>query len=484
MKQKIIAIRKIVPKYPDPPFSPSQKYPEYPFTDISSNPNEIYHSIRDILYELGFDEKNYGFANWNPFKEIIKPGNIVFIKPNLVNSYHFSEGNLQAVITHGSIIRTIIDYVIIALKNDGKIIIGDSPERVAKFSDIISASGLLDIQRYYKNKGIEIEILDLRREHIEYGYGAIKKRIFLLGDPRGYTKINIGELSKFNELSDEHLNKLYGADYNRRETLFYHKKDIHIYEISNSVLISDVIISIPKLKTHKKAGVTLNLKGLIGCTGNKNLIPHRSIGDPKTGGDTYSEPASSWRGSFNRNCVDFLKDNLLGRYENILSAILYSLILIFIEKLFFVPDIDKKYIGGGWYGNDTLWRSICDINYLIHFTDKTGSLKEIPERKFFSIVDGIIAGERNGPIEPDEKKAGLLIAGLDLLAVDIVCTLLMGFDPNRIKYLKNSITQFGIEPDKILILSKNQFLNNILSLNRENSMKFLAPDGWKGKIEL
>lgn len=33
---------------------------------------------------------------------------------------------------------------------------------------------------------------------------------------------------------------------------------------------ADVYISIPKLKTHQKVGVTLNLKGLVGSISNKN----------------------------------------------------------------------------------------------------------------------------------------------------------------------------------------------------------------------
>jgi uncharacterized protein (DUF362 family) len=483
-QKKLIAIDKINATYPDPPYSPSEKYPEYPFSDISSSPNEVYQSIRNLLFELNFDKDRFGLSTWNPLGDIIKPGYTVFIKPNLVNSYHFSGGNIQSVITHGSIIRTIIDYVIIALQNKGKIIVGDSPERVADFSTIINISGLGEIKRFYEKNNINIEILDLRREHIEYGYGAIKKRIFLKGDPRGYKKIDLGEISKFNNLSDERLSKLYGADYNRKETLFHHKKNKHIYEISNSILLSDVIVSIPKLKTHQKAGVTLNLKGFIGCTGNKNLIPHRSLGDPSNGGDTYSQPPATSRGYIFRSIEDFLKDHLLGRYENIYSAILFSTILNFISKILFVPENDKKYIGGGWYGNDTLWRSICDIHYLINFSDKEGVLRDKPQRLFFSIVDGVIAGERNGPIEPDERKEGLLIAGQDLLSVDIICTKIMGFNPLKIPYLKNSIIQFGLNQNEIIILSKIKNFYSIFNISRENSLKFKSPDNWKGKIEL
>ena len=479
-----VIIEKIHPKYPDAPYSPSQHYPEYQFQDILPIHNEVYNSIRNILFKLGYDKENFGSSIWNPFEELIKHGDTVFIKPNLVNSYHFTGGNIQSVITHSSILRALIDYIIIALGGSGNIIIGDSPERVAIFTDIIRISGLTEIENFYKKNGVSIQILDLRREHISYGFGAITNRTFLSGDPKGYTKIDLGHHSCFDGLPELRLKKLYGADYNRKETLMHHTKNKHIYEISNSILHSDVIISIPKLKTHQKAGVTLNLKGLIGCTGNKNLIPHRSIGDPTTLGDTYTSPASTARGCFYRFCVDFLKDNLLGRCENKSSAIIYSLILNCIARSLFIPKIDKEYIGGGWYGNDTLWRSVCDIYYLTCFTDKNGILRSKPQKKFFSVVDGIVAGERNGPLEPETKKEGLLIAGSDLLSVDMACTRLMGFDPTKIKYLQKSMHQYNIDQKMIKLKSNFQSLNDISNITRENSFNFRPPDRWKGKIEL
>ena len=36
----------------------------------------------------------------------------------------------------------------------------------------------------------------------------------------------------------------------------------------------------PKLKTHKKCGVTISLKNLVGLNTNKNLLPHHSLGTP------------------------------------------------------------------------------------------------------------------------------------------------------------------------------------------------------------
>ena len=39
--------------YPPPPFSPSERYPEYPFTDVGSEPNRAYDLVRKCLIQAG-----------------------------------------------------------------------------------------------------------------------------------------------------------------------------------------------------------------------------------------------------------------------------------------------------------------------------------------------------------------------------------------------------------------------------------------------
>ena len=58
----------------------------------------------------------------------------------------------------------------------------------------------------------------------------------------------------------------------------------HEYLISRSAMDADVFINLPKLKTHKKVGVTLSLKNLVGINGDKNYLPHFCIGTPAEGG--------------------------------------------------------------------------------------------------------------------------------------------------------------------------------------------------------
>ena len=56
----------------------------------------------------------------------------------------------------------------------------------------------------------------------------------------------------------------------------------------------------------------------------------------------------------------------------------------------------------------------------------------------YHLVDGIVALEGDGPNLPpgESKPLGLLIAGKDGVAVDTVCTKIMGFDPTDVKHLQ------------------------------------------------
>lgn len=102
--------------YPDnPPFPPSQNFPKYPFKGHFCSENDVYDSIRKLLRYLRLDEKNYGSSNWNPLSTIIKKGDTVLVKPNMIAHSHRYSDEWEHVITHGSVLRAVIDYVFLAL---------------------------------------------------------------------------------------------------------------------------------------------------------------------------------------------------------------------------------------------------------------------------------------------------------------------------------------------------------------------------------
>jgi uncharacterized protein (DUF362 family) len=61
----------------------------------------------------------------------------------------------------------------------------------------------------------------------------------------------------------------------------------------------------------------------------------------------------------------------------------------------------------------------------------------------FAIVDGIVGMEGDGPIMGDPKRAGVLVMGRNLAAVDATCCRIMGIDPYKVPYLERADNWLG-----------------------------------------
>jgi uncharacterized protein (DUF362 family) len=121
--------------------------------------------------------------------------------------------------------------------------------------------------------------------------------------------------------------------------------------LPRTVLDCDLLVSMPKLKTHHWVGATLSMKNLFG------VVPGGVYGWPK----------------------------------NVLH----------------------------WAGID---ESIADLHSVFP--------------RAFSIVDGIVGMEGNGPIQGSPLDMGVVIAGADPVAVDATCCRVMRLDPRKIGYLR------------------------------------------------
>lgn len=467
------------------PYNPSVIYPEYPLSQqfISKEKNYAYEGVREGLRLLGLDKENFGKSSWNPFKKIIKPGNKVLVKPNFVLSSHMERGNLYSIITHPSVIRAVVDYCFIALRGHGRIIIADAPQMDCDFKTLLKKTQLEKIKELYqKEKNFLIEIYDLRNFWLkkrEEGPAYHSFREGLLGDPEGSIVFNLGEKSEFYGLKNHH--KFYGADFNRKETIRHHHDKIQEYCLSKTVLLSDIIISIPKLKVHKKTGVTLNAKGLVGINTNKNYLVHYTLGSPSEGGDQFPDALRN-KEKFFIKIQRWMFDKFLSRKSKIRESVyvsIHNFYKWFIKILRVKVNHSKKVLdSGNWYGNDTAWRMAVDLMKIIYFGDAGGKLHQTPQRKIFSIIDGIIGGEKEGPLTPAEKKSGIIILGFNPIAADLVAIKSMGFNWRKLKIynnlLKNSYFNFFIDdPDKIKLISNFEI----------DSLNFIPPLGWRGFIK-
>jgi uncharacterized protein (DUF362 family) len=67
----------------------------------------------------------------------------------------------------------------------------------------------------------------------------------------------------------------------------------------------------------------------------------------------------------------------------------------------------------------------------------------------FVVIDGIVAGEGNGPTNNDPVDARIVLAGADVMAVDTIGSYFMGFNPQKLPHLKfaaeNGLGEYRME---------------------------------------
>ena len=472
--------------YPDKKtlFRPSKKYPEYLFDDVAEIDNTVYDAVRESFYLLGLDKENYNTRFWNPLSEFVKPGNNVLLKPNLVMHKNQNKlGGELCLYTQPSVVAAVIDYVIIALKGKGKIIVGDAPMQECDFDYLLKDSGYSLLIDYYKKKNIDIEIVDFRELTSVVKNGL---RCNQINEMAKGIVIDLGTESEFYKVPSEKLKKARITNYDPRILPTHHHDNTHEYYVSEYVLNADVIINLPKPKCHRKAGMTSALKNFIGANVRKEFLPHHIMGSVKEKGDEYLTPSRILK--YQSKCAD--KCNIFLSEKKRFKAFFMRL----LSRLFgFIARHVRKetYSDGSWYGNQTISKTICDLNKIINYANKDGVMCEKKQRTIFNIADMIIAGEKEGPVLPSPKNIGIIVSGFNLVCFDEVIATIMGFDKDKIPTLVNSRKIKGKfelvnKNDYPLVVSNEEGYNNkdLDKLRATNLFDFEPSSGWKGHIEL
>jgi uncharacterized protein (DUF362 family) len=473
------------------PFNPPKAYPELQYTKRSEldKTNNTYEAVRDFFRYMEYDKENFGTKDWNPLKNIIKKGDKVVIKPNWV--LDVSEYDINALITNMAVVRAVIDYAWIACQPTGQIQVLESPIQSTNWENLMKVTKAKETVDYLQTKGVNIDIQDIRTEcFIEKDllnlFGWRLKLFYrkkLKGTHQGYVNINLKKYSMLTEIQDK-AHMFRGIQQMRDSaTASAHSKNNHIYSIPKEVIQSDVFINIPKLKTHRKAGVTLTLKNLVGIVNVKDWLPHYVKGTPEQGGDEAPT-----------------KKDFISRVGDFLYMIsFFKKFGISIRP----PGIEKRWRKkvkedltqlknvrqANWYGGDTVWRMVYDLNMILFYADKNGNLSDKKQRNYLGIIDGIIGGEKFGPLNSTPKKTGVIIGGTNPLSLEFIGTRVMGYDENKIKTLKNTPKikkyKFGAKDfSNVIIKTNNDKWKKIIDAPKEVCFNFEPAPGWKGHIEL
>jgi|UPI00039D6271 uncharacterized protein (DUF362 family) len=390
-------------------------------------------------------------------------GKNILIKPNWVQQI-INTSDEYCLHTNHNFIYALVE--IILERKPQMVVIGDAPLQGCKWKMLVTNEFYDTISYYSKYFSIPIQICDFRRTILDRKNNkVIKDRIPL----NRYIIFDLGDRSILEPISKQ-KSIFRVTDYDPRKLAESHKKGVHKYCITKELFDADLIISVPKIKTHQKTGITCALKNLVGLNGDKDFLPHHRVGGIGFGGDCY--PGKNYLRRLSEYLID-ISNKKIGQIE-------YKYLITIAKILWHINHNDKyHHWSAAWYGNDTCWRMVLDLNLIALFGTKDGIISNNMQRKIYTLCDGIIAGQGNGPLKPYPLPLGIISFSNNSVLTDLVITNLMGFDYTKIPLVREALNIFPIGNYSIKINEQN--------INFEELIKYRvnaepAP-GWKGHIE-
>ena len=121
-----------------------------------------------------------------------------------------------------------------------------------------------------------------------------------------------------------------------------------------------------------------------------------------------------------------------------------------VDWIVSVAKMKTHHIAGATLSMKNLFGVMPGIYYgwpknVLHHAGIENSILDINAtlKPHFAIVDGIVGMEGDGPIMGDPKRAGVLVMGRNLPAVDATCCRIMGIDPYKVSYLERADNWLG-----------------------------------------
>jgi uncharacterized protein (DUF362 family) len=368
-----------------------------------------------------------GFTHWDASPRL------VVLKPNWVQEAHQDRSDeWEQVISHPEVVLGAIEAVANCAKAGSTICVCDSPHTYADFPSIVARGdfGKRFAALTLKHPDKSFKVLDLRREVWTTREDVVVERRANADEPRGYVKVDLATDSLLCRHRGE--GRYYGADYDTGVVNRHHRGAIHEYLIAGTPMACDLFINVPKMKTHKKTGISCCLKNLVGINGDKNWLPHHTAGTPASGGDEF--PASSFSSSLESRAKRF---GQMGAALPVVGPWLYRKFRGAGVQV--LGDSTTVVRNGNWAGNDTCWRMALDLNRALLYGNSDGTWRDSFQPKaYLAIVDGIVGGQGNGPLSPDPVESNVLVSGTNPAEVDAVVARLMGFDPTRIPIVREA----------------------------------------------
>jgi uncharacterized protein (DUF362 family) len=432
-------------------------------------------AFRSLLAQTGLDHLHFGSPQWNPLGAIIREGEKIVVKPNWVHHQNLSSHGMDCLVTHTCVVEAILHYV--AKAHPEHIIVGDAPIQGCDFRALMVDSHIAEMIEQFTAYNVNVSVKDFRRT--VHPSGKLSERA-----QEGCRPVD--EYILYDLGSDSSLEAITSPKREFRVTMYNpdllnhtHRRGRHQYLIARDVIEADVVINVPKLKTHKKACITGALKNLVGINGHKEYLPHHRKGGSQSGGDCY--PGRSRLKSLVEDLLD-----ATNRAQGTMARRMLASAVWASTACGRIVGVDNNY-EGAWYGNDTVWRMSLDLQRVLHYGRADGTLTGHMQRTVLTVTDAIIAGQGDGPLAPTPIKLGIMTLGANTAATEWVHALLMGLDPQRIPLTREAfvphrypLTNFS--PSEIVIRADGRPVA-ASKLFAQYGCAFCAPSGWRGLFE-
>ena len=165
-----------------------------------------------------------------------------------------------------------------------RVVVGDVPIQGCQWDGIVTTAFLKAVDDLVRGGGVPVEIVDFRRT---IAPSESLRRICTSARPMNqYIVFDLGRDSLLDPIASED-DRFRVTCYDHRELARTHRPGRHQYLLCREAFDCDVVISLAKPKTHRKAGLTGALKNLVGINGSKEFLPHHRRGGTSGKGDCY-----------------------------------------------------------------------------------------------------------------------------------------------------------------------------------------------------
>lgn len=358
-------------------------------------------------------------------------GKKVLFKPNWV-MHPVSESDTLCLCTNETFLLAAVETIL--KKSPHSIVIGDAPIQLCNWESLLSRDFYESLNVLRTRYRTEISICDFRRTKLDNTSSKVLSGLQPLDQ---YVIFDLGSDSFLEDITSANNKTPFRVtNYNPEVLSRAHRRGVHRYCITNYLFDADIVISLPKIKTHQKTGITGALKNLVGLNGDKDFLPHHRLGGTGFGGDCYP----------GKNYIRFLSELALD-VSNRTSASNLRRTWAYISKVIWMISFPKKVhsLSAGWYGNDTTWRMVMDLNRIAVFGRPNGTLSPTPLRSIYSLCDGIVAGQGDGPLSPEPLALGFIAFSNDSATTDICFGTLLGFEIDKVPLLKAAFSTIDFE---------------------------------------